>query len=311
MWAAGGAGFIAALVIVAISLSERSPVTHKISTEQGVSSSGLTQNDSPAFAGLAAIEPRAVPAMQPRAAMKSLPPPDPNSPSASATNGPMIARSASITIQVKDFAAARSALDAIVAKHNGYSATLTVETPESGQRNFQASLRIPSNQLPASLEDLKSLGRVLTESQSGEEVAQQHADLLARLQNSHETEERLRSILQQRTGKIEDVLQVEEEIARVRGEIESMEAEQSNLEHRVDFASVNLQLVEEYKERFDASPVSAIGRLRNGFIDGMRNASGTLLGLALLLEEFGPALLIWCAILGVPAYFIWRRRATL
>ena len=247
--------------------------------------------------------------------MKSPPPTAANVPSSPAANGPMIARTASLTIQVKDFAAARSALDAIVAKHNGYSATLTVETPENGQRNFQASLRIPANQLPASLDDLKSLGRVLTESQSGEEVTQQHADLLARLQNSRETEERLRSILQQRTGKIEDVLQVEEEIARVRGEIESMEAEQRNLEHRVDFASVNLQLVEEYKERFDASPLSAMGRLRNGFIDGMRNASGTLLGLALFFEEFGPALLIWCAILGLPAYFLWRRyrraRATL
>ena len=36
-------------------------------------------------------------------------------------------------------------------------------------------------------------------------------------------------------------------IARVRGEIESMEAEQKALEHRVDFASVEIQLSEEYK----------------------------------------------------------------
>jgi hypothetical protein len=44
-----------------------------------------------------------------------------------------------------------------------------------------------------------------------------------------------------------DVLEVEQQIARVREEIERMEAEQKSLEHRVDFAAVNLQLTEEYK----------------------------------------------------------------
>ncbi len=225
----------------------------------------------------------------------------------SAPQGPMIARTASLTIQVKDFGAARNALDAIISRHGGYSANLTVDTPENGQRHFQASLRIPATELSTALSDLKALGRALTESQSGEEVTQQHADLAARLQNSRETEERLRAILQQRTGKIEDVLQVEEEIARVRGEIESMEAEQRVLEHRVAFASVDLQLVEEYKEQFNPSPMSASGRLHNAFIEGMRNASGTILGLILFLEEFGPEILIWAVIIAVPIYIAWRR----
>lgn len=57
----------------------------------------------------------------------------------------------------------------------------------------------------------------------------------------------------------------------------------------------------------DLPPASAMGRLRNGFVEGMRNASGTLLGLAVFTEEFGPAMLIWFTILGLPAYLVWRR----
>lgn len=223
------------------------------------------------------------------------------------SEAPMIAHSGSLTILVRDFAAARASLNLILARCGGYSANLTVDTPENGQRHFQASLRIPANHLDLAVADLKMLGRTLNESQSGEEVTQQHADLAARLQNARETEQRLRTILQQRTGKIDDVLQVEEEIARVRGQIESMEAEQRMLEHRVDFADVNLQFFEEYKEQFNPSPISTSSRLRNSFVEGMRNASGTLLGLALFLEEFGPAILIWSLILGLPAYFVWRR----
>src|SRR5206468_4648923 len=49
--------------------------------------------------------------------------------------------------------------------------------------------------------------------QNGEEVTQQHADLVARLKNSRETEMRLQDVLRTRTGKVKDVLEAEEEIA--------------------------------------------------------------------------------------------------
>lgn len=228
---------------------------------------------------------------------------------------PMIARSAALTIQVKDFAASRAAVDTIVTRFQGYPATLTANTPEGSARTLQASLRIPAPQLAAALAELKRLGRVQNETQSGEEVTQQHADLVARLKNSRETEARLQAILQQRTGKIEDVLQVEEEIARVRGEIENMEAEQLTLEHRVAFATVDLQLTEEYKEPLTAPDDSTGNRLRNAFVSGGRNAASFVLGIVLFAAESGPTLLLLAILLGLPAWLLWRRyrrlRATL
>ena len=98
-----------------------------------------------------------------------------------------------------------------------------------------------------------------TETQAGEEVTQQHADLVARLTNARETEQRLRQLLTERTGKMEDVLDVEEKISETRGEIESMEAEQNLLEHRVAFATVDLQLVEEYKEQLATGTTVSAG----------------------------------------------------
>jgi anti-sigma factor RsiW len=224
-----------------------------------------------------------------------------------AAPAPMIARTVSLTITVKDFATARAALDAILARHHGYSAQLTVSTPENSPRAFQASLRIPAPELAPALTELRALGRVQNESQSGEEVTQQHTDLVARLKNYRESEERLQSILRQRTGKVEEVLQVEEEIERVRGEIESMEADQKALEHRVDFASVDLQLNEEFKAQFSAPDTSASTRMHNAFIAGMSNVSDTLLGTVLFFEEYGPVLLIWLAIFGLPALIVLRR----
>jgi len=227
------------------------------------------------------------------------PPPSPTA--------PMIARTASLSITVKDFSASRAALDATLARHHGYAAELTLSTPENSARSFLTSLRLPQAELTAAIADLRTLGRVEFEKQTGEEVTQQHADLVARLKNSREEESRLQAILQQRTGKIEDVLQVEEEIARVRGEIESMEAEQKALEHRVDFASVDLELKEEYKARLDAPSYSAATRLHNAAVDGLHYAWDVSLGIVLWFVEYGPALLVYLVIFGIPAYFLWRR----
>jgi len=227
-------------------------------------------------------------------------------------NGPMIARTVSLSIIAKDFDSARASLDAILARHNGYAADLNVATPQGAARSLQASLRIPAPQLPAALTELKSLGRVELEAQNGEEVTQQHADLVARLKNSRETEQRLQAILTQRTGKISDVLSVEQEIARVRGEIEQMEAEQKNLEHRVDFATIDLKLSEEYKAKLD-SPAPAISTLlHNAAVNGYRNVADSLLSIVLFFAEYGPVLIFWLLLLAIPAWPVWRRwrRAT-
>ncbi|MGH9641640.1 MAG: DUF4349 domain-containing protein, partial [Terriglobales bacterium] len=101
---------------------------------------------------------------------------------------PMIARTVSLSIIAKDFDTARTSLDGILARHHGYAANLSANTPQGAARSIQASLRIPAPQLTAALAELKSLGRVELENQNGEEVTQQHADLLARLKNSRETE---------------------------------------------------------------------------------------------------------------------------
>jgi hypothetical protein len=219
----------------------------------------------------------------------------------------MIARTIALAIVTKDFLASRASLDAILARHHGYAAQLTVSTTENAARSVQASLRIPAAELSSAVADLKALGRVESESQGGEEVTQEHADLVARLKNSRETEQRLQAILLQRTGKIADVLAVEQEIARVRGEIEEMEAEQKNLEHRVDFAAVKLQLTEEYKAQLNPPAASVSTRIHNAFVAGYRGASETILSFVLFFAESGPTLLIWLLIFFVPGWILWRR----
>jgi hypothetical protein len=220
---------------------------------------------------------------------------------------PMIAHTAELQIVVAKFEVARTAVESILARHRGYAASLSVGDPENAARTLNASLRIPSQELPAALNELKALGHVANESQAGEEVTAEHTDLVARLKNSRETETRLQDILRNRTGKVTDVLQVEQEMARVRGEIEQMESARKTLEHRVDFAAINLTVTEEYKAKVGDSTPGIATRFHNAVVAGFTNVTDSAVGLALWFAEYLPLIIFWLAILGIPAWWFWRR----
>jgi Domain of unknown function (DUF4349)/Putative zinc-finger len=220
---------------------------------------------------------------------------------------PMIARKAQLEVVVVKLDDARQTLDRILTDHQGYVAQLSATAESGSARIVVVSLRVPADQLDWCLAELKKLGRVTQESQAGEEVTRQHVDLVVRLKNSRNTEGRLNAVLQQRSGPIKEILEVEKESARVRGEIEQMEAEQKNLEHRVDFATIDLKLAEEYKAQLTTPAPSVAMQLRNAAVDGFRTAFQSLLALSLSFAESGPTLLLWLLILLFPARLLWRR----
>jgi hypothetical protein len=229
------------------------------------------------------------------------PPPSP------APVAPMIARTASLSLVVKDFGSVESRVKDLTTRHSGYIGELNTATPPDAAKTFSATLRIPSAQLEPALAELKQLGRVDQERQSGEEVTEQYTDLAARLKNSRATELRLLDVLRNNTGKVKDVLEVENEISRVRGEIEEMEADQRALQSRIDFVTVQLSVAEEYKASLHGAPSMTGTRLHNAFVQGYHSVVENVIGLLAWLLEAGPTLLLWAAILFFPARWAWKR----
>jgi uncharacterized small protein (DUF1192 family) len=220
--------------------------------------------------------------------------------------GPMIVRTASLTLQTRDFEKARAGLEDIVRRHHGYSAQLTVGSESGSGQKLSATFRVPADQLDAAIGEIKQLSHVEQESQGGEEVTAQYVDLTARLSNARRTEQTLLELLEKRTGKLSEVLEVEQELARVREEIERMEAELKNLQNRVSFATLQVELHEEYKAQLEMPP-SVRGRLWNAVVEGFRGAADSLVGVVLFFLNVGPFLLLWALILFLPVRYVWRR----
>ena len=118
------------------------------------------------------------------------------------------------------------------------------------------------------------------------------------------TEKRLSEILQNRTGKLSDVLEVERELARVRLEIERLDAEKTNLARRVSYATIDLTVTEERKTA--ENPLALGTRLRLAALDGIESVQDTFVGLVLFALRAGPSLVLWIVVAMI-AWFAARR----
>jgi len=222
-------------------------------------------------------------------------------------NGPMIIRTAQLSLITKEFDKARANLEAILKRHRGYVGELKAGGSTGSGRTLTATLRVPADQLDATLTEVKTLGRVESESQSGQDVTSQYVDLQARLSNARNTEQRLTDLLRNRTGKLSDVLEVEQELDRVRGEIEQMEAERKNMSNQVTYATLNATIAEDYQAQLQVVPPSTSTRLSNAAVEGYRSMADGVVSLALFLLSNGPSLLLWGALLFLPARFVWKK----
>lgn len=226
---------------------------------------------------------------------------------AGAAADPLIARTASLTIVAREFDAVRPALERILAEVAGFPGRIDVSGARGEPRLLSATLRVPAERLEAAVTGLRGLGQVIAESQTGDDVTAQSVDLDARLANARNTETRLNEVLQRRTGDVADVLAAEREVARVRGEIEQMEAQRRMLTQRVTYATVDVTVREERKAALDLGPLPVGTQLRNAAVDGLRAASSSVVNAALFAARVAPVLLLWMLVLAWPARVVWRR----
>ncbi len=207
--------------------------------------------------------------------------------------GRLIAYQVTMWVEVKEFDPAKERLLRAVEQAGGYVAQAsTAETPNQ-PRSASLTVRVPADKLSAVLQQIRGLGRVRQDQLSTEEVTEQVVDLEARIKNARTTEQRLIAVLTDRTGKVKDILEVEREIARTREEIERMEAQRQNLMRRVEMASVNITLSEEFKAQLEPTPIGTGTRLWNTLVVGYENFAGTILGIVFFFARYGLSLLFW------------------
>lgn len=156
----------------------------------------------------------------------------------------MLIRTANIGIKVDSLEVAMAALRRLAAALGGAVGNVTVSAGEFQVRSATLELRVPSARFADAMAGMSPIGKVEYSNESAEDVGEEYVDLTARIANSKRLESRLIDLLATRTGKLEDVLAVERELARVREEIERHEGRVRYLSTRVATSTLSVTVSE-------------------------------------------------------------------
>jgi hypothetical protein len=115
--------------------------------------------------------------------------------------------------------------------------------------------------------------------------------------------------LRQRTGNLGEIVQVEQALADVRLEIETLQSNQKRIDNDVQFATIQLEVDEEYRAEVQTNLPSVGTRLRNGVVDGYDTALESVIEATLFALGYGPTLLLWSGVVLAGVFGFRRVRA--
>jgi hypothetical protein len=126
----------------------------------------------------------------------------------------------------------------------GYVGNSSVVGGRDQVRSATLELKIPAQRFDQAVNGLGNIGKVESVNATAEDVGEEFVDITARVNNAHRLEDRLIALLATRTGKLQDVLSVERELARVREEIERYEGRLRYLKTRAAVSTLSITVHE-------------------------------------------------------------------
>jgi hypothetical protein len=156
----------------------------------------------------------------------------------------MVIRTGQAFIEIEKVDPAILKIRQLAAQVGAYVANSSMSGGHDQIRQATVELKIPSARYDEAVGSLASIGKVETVNSNAQDVGEEFVDITARVNNSRKLEERLLNLLATRTGKLDDVLRVERELARVREEIERYEGRLRYLSTRVATSTLTITVHE-------------------------------------------------------------------
>ncbi len=177
-----------------------------------------------------------------------------------------IISTASLTLEVKSAEKAFNDIAKIVEASQGFiSGSSTYDS--GGRKNGQMTIRVPQKNFYSTIAQIEALGTEKSRQISGQDVTEEWIDVGARLDNLKKQESRFQEILKN-ASTVKDVLEVERELERVRGEIESLTGRMNYLNQSIEMSTITVNVME-------PAPIAGEGW---GITEALREAAAGFIG---------------------------------
>jgi hypothetical protein len=215
-----------------------------------------------------------------------------------------VIRTGTIHLLVSSFDDARKNIGAVVAQAGGYVDSTNIARHQDQISDGTLVVRVPQDKLDDLVSRLRQIGEVLSEQTDSSDITDKYVDISARLAAARMLEKRLLELASDHSGKIDQVLAVEHELERVRGEIEGYEGHLRQWTDQVALSTLTLSVQTKRPEIVAPSdPAATLGEQTSHAFGSSVSALRTF-GESLLIAL--TALVPWLVIL-VPGALLGRR----
>jgi hypothetical protein len=217
--------------------------------------------------------------------------------------------SAEIELAVENFTGVADRVAGVVKKFDAYIADSQLAGSTGENRRGTWKIRVPVARFDEFVNAAKGLGEVIKAGTSSRDVSEEYYDVDSRIRNKTKEEERLLQLLEERPGKLEDVIAIERELSRVREELERMQGRMRVLTDLTSLTMVELSIVEirNYQPAEAPTLATRIRRTFGGSLEELQAAGEATL---LAVVAAGPWLPLTAIALS-PAWWFARRRKRL
>jgi hypothetical protein len=214
-------------------------------------------------------------------------------------NPTMLIRNGQASVEVDKLDPAIARLRQLATQLGGYVANSSIVGGRDQVRSATLELKIPAARFDQAVNGLGGIGKVESVTSTAEDVGEEFVDISARVTNAKRLEERLVSLLERRTGKLEDVLAVERELARVREEIERYEGRLRYLSTRVAESTLSVTVHEPF-------PILGQSPGQNPIVGALKQAWRNFIGfVAWTIASLG--VLVPLGVIAFAGWLVYRR----
>lgn len=155
-----------------------------------------------------------------------------------------------------------------VKANGGYCENMDVSNSSSSYRNAFYTMRIPSENLDAFLQDAEKFGSIASISKNAEDVSADYYDIETRLTTEKAKLARLNELLAA-ANDISDILIIEDQIFETQRTIDELSGSLKSYDSKVDYSTVTIDLEEVYKISSSDSPLTFGEKISQAFSNGI------------------------------------------
>lgn len=189
-----------------------------------------------------------------------------------------IIRNGHISIEVEDYQQSRIALAALITKQGGYISQEQERTSDYNISN-ELTIRIPNTVFDSTMNQIAALALHVSNRQvQAIDVSEEYVDIETRLATKKAVEARYIGFLKQAKS-VEEIIQIEEAIRKIREEIESREGRLKYLKNQISLSTIEVYMSQETEHGGYQAP-SFWSRIGKGFVAGWEGILAVIVGFA-------------------------------